>query len=106
MVQPNSFNQDLISEIFGQDPELSFLGRLSQSGLRPNQQKSLRGQLPEFLSRLRQSAGSSLVGGNIPTLLNDDFFKNINFRDELFKLSPQQRGQSQSRFSPRTRFGF
>ncbi len=106
MVQPNSFNQDLISEIFGQDPELSFLGRLSQSGLRPNQQRTLRGQLPTFLSRLRQSAGRSLVQGNIPTLLNDDFFKNLNFRDELFKLSPGQRGQNRSRFAPRTRFQF
>lgn len=100
------FNKDLINEIFRQDPGLSFLGRLSQSGLRPNQQKALRGQLPDFLRRLRQSTGRQLVQGNIPTLLPDDFFGNLNFQDELFKLSPQQRGQGQSRFAPRTRFQF
>ena len=114
MVQPNSggtngttpFNQDLINEIFGQQPELSFLGHLSQSGLGQNQQKALRGQLPEFLARLRQSAGQQLVQGNIPTLLNDDFFKDLNFRDELFRLSPDQRGQSRGQFGAGTRFGF
>ena len=100
----NSFNQDLISEIFGERPELAFLGNLDRSGLRPNQQQFLRGRASDFLGRFEQAIGQQLAGGNLPTLLPEDFFRNLNFRNELGRFSPSTRGVGRSRLAPQTRF--
>ena len=100
------FNQDLISEIFGERPELAFLGHLGESGLGRNQQRVLRGQASNFLGRFQQATGQQLARGNLPTLMPEDFFKNLNFQNEFFRLTPQQRGQQSSRFGPRTSFQF
>lgn len=99
-----TFIQDLISEIFGQRPELAFSGNVAQSGLRPNQQRFLRGRASDFLGRFDQAIGGQLTQGDLPTLTPEKFFGNLDFQNELFKFSPRQRGTGSSQFAPRTRF--
>jgi len=100
------FQKDLISEIFGERPELALLGNIGQSGLGQSQQRFLRGNPSEFLGRLQQKIGQQLVQGGLPTLTPESFFGGLNFRDELSKFSPVDRGLGTSQFAPRTQFRF
>jgi hypothetical protein len=102
----SGFSQDLLAEIFGQQPELALLGQIGRSGLGKRDQRLLRGRTSDFLNRFQQQVGSQLLGGNLNTQSPEDFFGGLNLRNELFNLSPQQRGVNQSQFSPRTRFFF
>lgn len=101
-----AFNRDLIQEIFGERPELAFLGNLARQGLPFSQEQFLRGRASDFLSRFQQSMGQQLLNGAIPTQGPEQFFGNINFQSELDRFSPQERGLSPGRFAPRTRFFF
>lgn len=100
------FNRQVISDIFGQQPELAFLGFLEQQGLRPQQNQLLRSRASDFLNRFQQAVGSQLAGGQLPTLTPQQFFGGLDFRNELAQLTPQERGIQSSRFAPRTRFFF
>ena len=102
---PN-FQQQLMQEIFGERPELAFLGHLTRSGLEPGQQKFLRGRASDFLQQLQSGVGRQLVQGGMPTLMPQDFFGGMDFKDELFRYSPRERGMTQGQFAPRTRFQF
>ena len=101
-----SFTDDLISEIFGQRPELALFGNIAKSGLRPNEQKFLStgSRASGFLERLQESVGSQLVGGGLPTVTPQNFFGNLNFQEELFKFSPRTRGVGKGALAPQTRF--
>ena len=101
-----SFNQDLRRQIFGEQPELAFLGHLSRAGLNQQDEQFLRGRAGDFLQRLQQAMGRELVQGGLPTLQPDQFFEGLDFRNELSRFSPEQRGRSMSQFAPRTRFQF
>ena len=100
------FNRELIAELFGQQPSLAFLGHLGQSGLGQGEQQFLRGRAGDFLQRLQQALGGQMVQGMLPTINPDEFFGGMDFRNELNRFTPQQRGRSMSQFAPRTRFQF
>jgi hypothetical protein len=99
-----SFNKDLLSEIFGERPELAFLGNLGQAGLGKGPEKFLRGKASDFLQRLHQAVGQQMVGGNLPTLTPEDFFGKMNFQQELGQYSPEQRGMETRQYNPFTNF--
>src|SRR3990167_6937348 len=105
MTTPN-FQQDLISEIFGQKPELAFLGYLGQAGLGQGQERFLRGRASDFLDRLQQAVGQQLVQGGLTTITPEQFFGGLNYKQELGQFTPEQRGMGTSRFAPPTRFLF
>ncbi len=98
------FINDVIGNIFGERPQLAFLGNLAQSGLRPQTQKFFRGQAGEFLNRFQQAIGQELVQGKLPSLTPQEFFGNIDFGREQFNFTPRQRGVARGSFAPRTRF--
>lgn len=102
----HDFNQDLINEIFGDRPELAFLGHLGQAGLSNNLEDFFRRRTSSFLNRFQQASGEQLVGGNVPTLTPEDFFGNINFQQEAGRFSPESLGQGTGRFRPPTSFNF
>lgn len=104
MTTPNNFNQDLINEIFGQQPELAFLGYLGRSGLDQNDQRFMRGQAGNFLQQLQQTVGQQMAQGGLPTMTPQSYFSGMDWGKELYKYSPQQRGMDTSRFSPMTRW--
>ena len=102
----SSFRQDLISEIFGERPELAFLGNLGQRNLPRNMQDFFRGQTSNFLRQFQQRIGQQLVAGDLPTLTPQDFFGGLDFQQEFRRFSPAERGMGVSQFAPRTRFIF
>ena len=106
MVTPSTFQQDLISDIFGERPELAFLGNLGQRNLPRSMEDFFRGQTSNFLRQFQQQVGQQLVGGNLPTLTPQDFFGGLDFQQEFRNFSPAQRGLGTNRFSPQTRFFF
>ena len=105
MTTPN-FRQDLISEIFGERPELAFLGNLGQAGLNQGQERFFRGRASDFLGRLQQKIGGQLVQGGLPTLTPEEFFGGLNFQEEFRRFSPRDRGMGTAGLAPRTRFLF
>ncbi len=98
------FINNVIGNIFGERPQLAFLGNLAQSGLRPQTQKFFRGQAGDFLNRFQQAIGQQLVQGQLPSLTPQEFFGNIDFGREQFNFTPRQRGVARGSFAPRTRF--
>lgn len=100
------FRDELIREIFGQRPELSYLGNLGQGNLPRNMQDFFRGQTSNYLRQLQQAQGQQLVGGGLPTITPEDFFGGLDFQREFRNFSPLQRGLGTSRLSPRTQFFF
>ena len=105
MTTPNTpFNRDLINEIFGQQPELAFLGYLGRSGLDQNDQEFMRTKAGDFLQRLQQSVGTQMARGGLPTMTPQSFFSGLDWGNELYKYSPQERGQDNSRYAPTTRW--
>ena len=100
----HDFTKDLIAEIFGERPELAFLGHLGKSGLSDNLEAFFRRRTSGFLQRFQQAAGQQLVGGSIPTQTAEDFFGGINFQQEAGKFSPETLGLGTSRFRPSQSF--
>ena len=98
--------QELINSIFGERPELAFLGALKQQNLPQGLSNFFRGRTSDFLNRFQQSLGSELFQGNLPTQTAQDFFGGFNFRNEALKFSPARRGMGTNQFAPRTRFNF
>lgn len=101
-----TFQQDLISEIFGQRPELAYLGNLGRQNLPRSMEDFFRGQTSNFLRQYQQAQGQQLVGGQIPNMTPEDFFGGLNFQQEFRNFSPMARGLGTRRFSPQTRFFF
>ena len=101
-----SFQRDLRSQIFGEQPELAFLAFLSRAGLDQPQEQFLRGRAGDFLQRMRQGMGRELLQGGMPTMGPEQFFEGLDFRNELNRFTPEQRGRNMSQFAPRTRFQF
>ena len=103
-----NFQQDLISEIFGERPELAFLGNLGQRNLPRSMEDFFRGQTSNFLQQFQQQVGQQLVGGNLPTLTPQDFFgpSNLDFQQRFRDFSPLQRGLGTNQSAPRPRFLF
>lgn len=107
MTMPGFLNQDdLISEIFGQRPELAFLGRVGQSGLDQNAQELFRGRTSDFMRRFQQALGQQLTAGQLPTLRPEEFFGGLDLQQEQFRFSPEQRGLSTRGLVGPTRFFF
>lgn len=102
----SSFQRDLIRDIFGERPELAFLGHLGQAGLGRGQEEFLQGRASKFITQLQQAMGQQMVQGGLPTINPDEFFGGLDFRRELNRFSPEQRGMDMGRFAPRTRFQF
>ena len=106
----NDFQRDLIAEIFGDRPELAFQGSLGRAGaqgqLGAGQERFLRGRASDFLSRLQSQYGQQMLAGGLPTLTPEKFFGDIDFRNELYRFSPEQRGMGTSQFAPFTQFRF
>lgn len=100
------FGKDLISEIFGERPELAFLGFLGQSQAPQSMQQFFRGQVANFLGQYQQALGQQLVQGNLPSLTPEKFFGGLNFQNEFNKFSPQQRGFFPGRLTGSARFLF
>lgn len=103
---PTPIQQDAISEIFGERPELAFLGNLGESGLAPRGQELFRRRTSDFLNRFQTAVGQQLVSGQLPTLTPESFFGKINFQNEFLRLPPGERGVSSGKFAPPTMFRF
>lgn len=88
------FLNDLRSEIFGEQPELAFLGNLGQQrqNLPRNMEDFFRSRTSDFLQRFKQAQGTQLAQGNLPTLTAQDFFGGLDFRNEALRFSPEDRG--------------
>lgn len=100
------FNRDIISEIFGHQPELAFLGFLGESQAPQSMQQFFRGRVGDFLGRYQQAVGQQLVQGRLPSLRPEQFFGGLNFQNEFSKFSPQQRGFFPGRLTGSARFLF
>lgn len=99
-----SFNQDIISEIFGEQPKLSFLGYLGNAKLPKSMEEFFRSRASDFLEQYQQAVGQQLASGKLPTLTPESYFGGLNFRNEALKFSPETRGMGTSQFFGRTRF--
>ena len=103
---------DITKDVFSQNPEMAFLGRLSQQGGGPALQNFFRARQGDFLSRFRQHVSRQLLemDPNHPDpnafTPPEDFFGGINFRDEYLKSAPTQRGMFSSQFAPRAKWIF
>lgn len=100
------FQQDIISEIFGERPELAFLGFLDQAKMPRNMQQFFRGRVGDFLGRYQQALGGQLVQGQLPNLTPQRFFGGLNFQNEFTDFSPQERGFFPGRLTGNVRFLF
>ena len=101
-----SFNQDLIDEIFGEEPKLSFLGNLEQQGLSNNLEDFFRSRTNRFLDEFTQTAANQLMQGNLTTISPKDFFGGNFFRNALGRFSPETKGLGTGRFSPIAQYRF
>lgn len=101
------FNKDLLSEIFGERPELAFQGYLAKSGLGQPQQQFMGGKASDFLTMLQQAVGKQMAGGALPTLTPESFFGGMDFKNEMYQnYGREQRGMGTSQFSPFTQFRY
>ena len=101
---------DFSREVFGQNPELAFLGRLGQAGGGRQMQDYFRRRTGDFLSRFQQQLSRQLLEAD-PNTFNpsqlstpEDFFGGINFRNEFLSQAPTQRGFFSGQFAPHTRW--
>ena len=108
MTTPGFLDRDrLISDIFGEDPELAFLEQVGGQGLSQNMQQFFRGQTSNFLSQFQQNLAQQLGQGILPGVnAGRNFFGGLNLQQEAGKFSPQQRGLGTGRFNPQTAFFF
>jgi hypothetical protein len=106
----NSFNDDFIKELFGQEPRLGYFGALQNQNFSPNQNQFFKTQFQPFENRFFGQLGNQIQGGtalrNLPTF--QDFISGIDFQKEFQSLPPGLRpgGSNQARFRPPTRFLF
>ena len=68
------FERSIIEQIFGERPELAFLGQLGQRGLPRSQQQFFRERTGDFMRRFQQAVGQQLTQGQLPTLTPEQFF--------------------------------
>ena len=102
-----TFQQNLISQIFDQDPELAFLEQVGGQNLPRNLQRFFRGQTNNFLQQFQQSLAQQLSQGTIPGVnAGRDFFGGLDLQQEASKFSPSARGLGANQFNPRHRFFF
>ena len=117
MTMPNSkfpFNfQDISRDVFGQNPDMAFLGRLGQANLPQGQQNYFRRNVGDFLSRFQQHLSQQFLQAdpnnfnpNTDLSRSEDYFGGLNFQNEYLKQSPTSRGFFSGQFAPRTRFQF
>ena len=106
MAEHNELTQEIIDEIFGEQPGLSFLAHLGKSGVGDNLQDFFRSRTGLFENRFRQAVGQRLLGGDTTALTPNDFFGGINFQQEAGKFSPETLGLGTSRFRPGQSFDF
>lgn len=100
------FAKNIISEIFGERPELAFLGFMGESQAPQNMQQFFRGKVGDFLGRYQQALGQQMARGQLPNLTPEQFFSQMDFPQEFSNFSPQQRGFFPGRQMGSARFLF
>ena len=106
MTQQNPFSESFRSQFFADDPNLAFQTALTQSGQPRNATDFFRRRTSDFLNRFQGAFGQRLSEAGQADLNPLDFFKDLDFGQELSQFSPQQRGINTRQFNPPTRFIF
>lgn len=103
----STFQSDLIAEIFGEAPELAFLGHLKQKNLPKSLEKFFIENTNTFLDQFKAKQAQQLAQGGIPSSGAGSFFEDFDFQEAAAGFSPQRRGLGTSAFvGARTKFGF
>lgn len=104
MPDDNLFDDNFFSELFENDFNLAFQTFRPQGGA-PNFQRFLDNQGRErAFNSFQRALGQKIEGGGRPDIKTADFLKNFNFRQDFRTLTPSERGVSNARFAPPTRF--
>lgn len=102
-----SFMDELIADIFGESPELAFLGHLKEKNLSGSLENFFINNTNTFLDQFKARQAQQLAQGGLPTLEPGKFFKDFDFRQAAGKFSPQRRGLGTGNLiGSRTNFGF
>ena len=106
----SSFYTDMLEA----DPQMAFMGELESSqfrGAAPQQQRAkdyFQGQYQNIYSDYLGTQAKQMRGGTDPSQLKSftDYLEKNPFTNKYSALTPQQRGVSNRRFAPSTRFLF
>lgn len=112
MTTQSPFNwQDIFQDVFSRQPEMAFLGSLSQQGGTQGMQDYFRRRTGEFQQRFQQHLSRQMLDADPNTFdpnkdltRAEDFFGGLNFQEEFLKQSPTSRGFFSGQFAPKTRF--
>ncbi len=106
MTMSPAFREEFISDIFGQKPELAYLGTMGRQNMPESMERYFRANTSDWVQRFKQRMGQQLLDRNLNIIEPEEFFGGLNFEQEFRNLSPQQRGFGTSRLAPRTQFDF
>lgn len=98
--------------VFGQNPELAFLGHLDRAGGTRSLQQFFRNRVGDFQRRYQAHVSRQLMEADPETFdpatltRPEQFFGGLNFQEEFAGYSPEEQGSFPHRFAPKTRFLF
>lgn len=97
------FDESFRRGIFRDDPAFAFETALTEAGLPKQGSEVFRRRAGDFLGQFEGQLGREFAGTGQFQPNPLDFFRGLNFAEQLAGFGPRERGETPSLFNPRTR---
>lgn len=98
------FDDSIFADVLETERNLPFQAALQRQNFSPNQLSFFQNQRQNIFDRFEGLLGQDILSGRAPDRRFTDFIDTFNFGQEFQQATPQQRGQNEARFNPRTTF--
>ena len=100
---PFTFDPAARQSLFADEPAFAFETALTEAGLPRRATETLRRRTSDFLGQFQGALGQQIAATGQPNLNPLDFFRDLNLGQAFGRLAPRERGETPSKFNPRTR---